>query len=304
MNKRFLWIPVLALVPLLWALTPERLAYVPGAALPLLPEPALIPGTEERVVPAASPSDWVVVFLHGFSATRQEVAPLAQRVAAGLGASLVEARLTGHGHVDNPMSGVLAEHWMADAERVLAVAAELGDKLVVIGSSTGATLAAAMLDQPVAERIHTLVMLSPNFLPQGAGASWLTGPGGPLLARLIAGETRCWEPANELQGRYWSTCYPTAATIEVMRLVDRANELMNGEHQQGLLVFYSGDDQVVSPGAILAAYEAFRAPRKSLVEVTDSGDAKDHILAGDIMSPNTTDRVVGQILDFIRPPAP
>ena len=255
-------------------------------------------------MPAGTPSEWVVVFLHGFSATRQETAPLAQRVAAGLGASLVEARLTGHGYVDNPMSGVLAEHWMADAERVLNRAAELGEKLVVIGSSTGATLAAAMLDQPVAGQIHTLVMLSPNFLPQGAGASWLTRPGGPLLARLIAGETRCWEPANELQARYWSTCYPTAATIEVMRLVDRANELMDGKYEQGLLVFYSGDDQVVSPGAIIAAYEAFRSPRKFLVEVTDSGDAKDHILAGDIMSPDTTDRIVGQILDFIQPPAP
>jgi pimeloyl-ACP methyl ester carboxylesterase len=304
LNRRHLWIPALALVPLLWALTPGRLSYAPGAELPLFPDATLIPGTEERIVPADSPSDWVVVFLHGFSATRQETAPLAERVADGLGASLVEARLAGHGHIESPMQGVLAEHWMADAERVLARAAELGDKLVVIGSSTGATLAAAMLDQPAAERIHTLIMLSPNFLPQGAGATWLTRPGGPLLARLIAGETRCWEPANELQARYWSTCYPTAATIEVMRLVDRANELMNGEHEQGLLVFYSGEDQVVSPDAILAAYETFRSPKKLLVEVTDSGDAKAHILAGDIMSPDTTDRIATQIVDFIRPPAP
>ena len=304
MNKRHFWILVLALVPALWALTPARLDYAPGAVLPPLPEAALIPGTEEHIVTAASPSEWVVVFLHGFSATRQETAPLAERVAGALDAPLVEARLAGHGHVENPMRGVLAEHWMADAERIFTRAAEMGDKLVVIGSSTGATLAAAMLDQPAAERVHTLVMLSPNFLPQGAGASWLTRPGGPLLARLIAGETRCWEPANELQGRYWSTCYPTAATIEVMRLVNRANELVVGEHEQGLLVFYSSDDQVVSPAAILAAFEAFQSPHKLLVEVTDSGDAKDHILAGDIMSPQTTDRIVRQIVDFIRPPAP
>jgi alpha-beta hydrolase superfamily lysophospholipase len=304
LNKRHLWIPVLALLPLLWALTPARLAYSPATILPPLPDAALIPGTEERVVPAAWPSDWVVVFLHGFSATRQETAPLAERVATGLGASLVEARLAGHGHVENPMRGVSAEHWMADAERVLTRAAELGDKLVVIGSSTGATLAAAMLDQPAAEDIHTLVMLAPNFLPQGAGATWLTRPGGPLLARLIAGEERCWEPANELQARYWSTCYPTAATIEVMRLVNRANELMDGRHERGLLVFYSSDDQVVSPDAILAAYDAFQSPNKLLVEVTDSGDAKDHILAGDIMSPGTTGRIAAQIVDFIRRPAP
>jgi hypothetical protein len=35
------------------------------------------------------------------------------------------------------MQSVLAEHRMADAERVLTRATELGDKLVVIGSSTG-----------------------------------------------------------------------------------------------------------------------------------------------------------------------
>lgn len=304
MSKRYLWISLLALVPLLWALTPARLAYAPGVTLPPLPDAELIPGTEERVLPAAHSSEWVVVFLHGFSATRQEMAPLPEQVAAGLGASLVEARLAGHGLIESPMQGVRAEHWMADAERVLKRAMELGDKLVVIGSSTGATLAAAMLDQPVAENIHTLVMLSPNFLPQGAGATWLTRPGGPLLARLIAGETRCWEPANELQGRFWSTCYPTAATIEVMRLVKRANELVRGGHEQGLLVFYSGDDQVVSPDATVAAFESFEAPRKLLVEVTDSGDAKDHILAGDIMSPDTTQDIAATIIGFVRPPAP
>jgi pimeloyl-ACP methyl ester carboxylesterase len=304
LSKRYLWIPVLALVPLLWALTPSRLQYQQGDTLPPLPQASLIPGKEERIVSSGTASDWVVVFLHGFSATRQGMAPLAETVAAGLGASLVEARLAGHGHVENPMQGVLAEHWMADAERVLTRAADLGDRLVVIGSSTGATLAAAMLDQPVAERIHTLVMLSPNFLPRGTGASLLTAPGGPMLARLIAGDTRCWEPANELQARYWSTCYPTAAVIEVMRLVNRANELARGDHPQGLLVFYSRDDQVVSPDAILAAFASFESPRKLLVEVTDSGDAKDHILAGDIMSPGTTRRIADQIVDFIRPPAP
>ena len=115
-----------------------------------------------------------------------------------------------------------------------------------------------MLDQPVADRIHALVMLSPNFLPRGAGAECLTRPGGPLLARLIAGKTRCREPANESRARYWSTCYPTAATVEVMRLI----------------------------------------------EVTDSGDAKNHILAGDIMSPGTTQGIAEAIIEFVRRPAP
>ena len=304
MSKRWLWLVPAALVLAAWATMPARLDYAPGMNLPPPPDGELVPGTEERVTAANPASDHVVVVLHGFSGSRQELAPLGEIVADELDASLVEVRLAGHGLASNPMQGVYAEHWMADAERVLGAAAELGNDITIIGNSTGATLAAAMLDQKAATNARTIVMLSPNFLPSAAGASLVTGPGGQLLPRLIAGETRCWEPANELQARYWSTCYPSKIGIEVMRLVDRANAQMRGEHRQDLLVFYSPKDKIVSPDAIVAAFEAYESPRKLLVKVTDSGDANDHILAGDIMSPGTTQRIADTIVDFIRPPAP
>lgn len=223
MNKRLIGLLLAIFAAALWVSTPAKLDYVPDAQLPVLPEPALIPGTEERLqlFNGQPRTEWAVVVLHGFSATRQETAPLAEVVAAQLGANLFEARLSGHGHAENPMADVLAEHWLADTARALARGAELGDKLVVIGTSTGATLAAAMLDQPVADPIDTVVMISPNFAPLGAGARWLTRPAGPFLGWLIEGPTRCWEPYNELQARFWSTCYPTRTLVEVMRLVAR-----------------------------------------------------------------------------------
>ena len=304
MNKRWLWLIPAGLLLAGWLTMPPRLEYSSGMTLPPLPAATVIPGSEERVVRAEPLSEWVVVVLHGFSATRQESAPLAEYIANDLGASLVEVRLAGHGLADAPLAGVIAEHWMADAERIYGVAETLGSKLVVLGTSTGATLAAAMLDQPAAKSVHTIVMLSPNFMPRAVGASLVTGPGGYLMPRLIAGETNCWEPANELQARYWSVCYPSVAAVEVMRLVERAGELMQGRHEQDLLVLYSPDDQVVSPDAIVAAYDAWDSPRKQLVEVHDSGDDKDHLLAGDIMSPDTTRRIADLIVDFIGRPAP
>ena len=106
-----------------------------------------------------------------------------------------------------------------------------------------------------------------------------------------------------MQERYWSTCYPTSAAVEVMRLVALARETIVGELQQEMIVFYSPDDRVVSTDAIVDAYETIDASRKELVTVNDSGDAKDHVIAGDIMSPGTTDRVATQIVDFILRPA-
>jgi hypothetical protein len=70
---------------------------------------ALIPETEKRVVWYQQPgmrTDYAVVNLHGFSATRQETAPLAERVAAQLGANLFETRLSGHGHSERPMDAL------------------------------------------------------------------------------------------------------------------------------------------------------------------------------------------------------
>jgi esterase/lipase len=306
LNKRRIGLFIAILVVALWASTPAQLEYDPAATLPPLPEPVLIPGTEERVRLAAGGerTDWAVVVLHGFSATRQETAPLGELVAAELGANLFEARLSGHGHARDPMAGVRAEHWLADTARALAKGAELGDKLVVIGTSTGATLAAAMLDQPVANAIDTLVMISPNFAPQGAGAHWLTGPAGPLLGWLAEGLTRCWDTDNELQARFWSTCYPTTTLVEVMRLVDFVGGRLPDRISQRLLVFYSPEDSVVSPDAISAAYSGVDAPAKALVDVAASGDPSHHVLAGDILSPGTTTDIAAQIVAFIRRPAP
>ena len=306
MNKRLASLLLAIIAVALWASTPAKLEYIPDAQLPALPEPVLIPGTEERLrlFDGQKRTEWAVVMLHGFSATRQETAPLADMVAAQLGANLFEARLTGHGHAEKPMADVRAEHWLADTARALARGAELGDKLIVIGTSTGATLAAAMLDQPVADPVDTVVMISPNFAPQGAGARWLTRPAGPLLGWLVEGPTRCWEPYNELQARFWTTCYPTTTLVEVMRLVDLVGGRLPDTIRQRLLVFYSDDDSVVSPAAIRDAYAAASAPAKALVDVNDSGDPSHHVLAGDILSPGTTARIAQQIVEFIQRPVP
>ncbi len=287
---------------LVWAATPAQLEFEPLEALPAVD---IIPGAEERRVSfgGAATTEWVVLSVHGFSATRQETAPLAQHVADGLGANLLEIRLSGHGVTHEPLVGVRAEHWLGDAKRALEEAATMGNRIVAVGTSTGATLLAATLDQDVAERIDTLVMISPNFALADPASEWMLAPGGRLLTWLTAGSEHCWNPDNELQARYWTTCYPMAAIIEVMRLVDRARRTVAAELEQSLLVFYSPDDEVVSPAAIVDTFEAMDVPRKKIVAIQDAEDRGNHVLAGDILSPGRTDEIVAQILEFIRHPA-
>ena len=208
-------------------------------------------------------------------------------------------RLAGHGLSDDPLTGIRAEDWLADGVESLEIGRRLGEQVILIATSTGATLAAALLEEPGMSDVDSIVMISPNFAPRDARAAWLTAPGGPLVARLVAGSERSWQAHNELQARFWTTRYPTAAAVEMMRLVDRANRVWPKALSQRLLVFYSRDDAVVSAETTLAMIGETGAGDKTLIEVPDSGDPSRHVLAGDILSPATTDRVVESIAGFI-----
>jgi esterase/lipase len=288
--------------------TPARLDYVPVndanpdlTALTDEPLEQLIPGTEKQVVwhTGEQRTEWSVVALHGFSASRQETAPLAKLVADSLGANLFETRFTAHGLKENGLVSVTAEDWLDDVAEALTVGQMIGEKIVVIAVSNGAALALSMLDHETMQSVDTLVMMSPNFAPADPKAMWITAPGGPLLLRLLTGDTHSWEPLNDLQGRFWTTSYPSKTVIEVMRVVHRANEKIETVKAPRVQVFYSPNDSVISASAVLSGYEKIESTQKAIVSVLETGSPSAHILAGDIISPNNTQLMVEQIEAFI-----
>jgi esterase/lipase len=263
----------------------------------------IVPGTEARIVWQAprERTEYAVVYVHGFSASRQEIAPVPERVAEALGANLYEARLGGHGRETGHMEGVSAEGWIDDVSSALRIGALLGEKTIFISTSTGSTLGLALLDDASMEAVETLVMVSPNIAPSDPKAQWLVRPGGPLLGHIVTGGTRSWEPYNELQDRYWTTSYPINASIEVMRLVKYANQKWPRTIAQNLLMFVSPHDTVVQPEAAHAAFDGLDAPRKKLVEIRERGEASNHVVVGDVLWPENNDRFVREIVDFVRP---
>lgn len=298
-----------------WLLTPEAL--VNSATAPVLPDDLdryladteqqvsdqfdLIPDTEKRIrwqTPGVR-TRLSVVYLHGFSATRQEIAPTAEIVADRLGANLFETRLTGHGHGTLPLHEVRAEDWLQDAAEALTIGGAIGEQIILIATSNGATLALAMIGHESVDDVAVQVLISPNLAPRDPAAAWLTRPAGPLIARLLVGDTRSWTAHNPQQEKYWSTTYPTSATVEMMRLVDLANAGIPTTISQDLLVFLSPHDQVISPMAAMDAFAAIDSPRKQLIEVDSAGDPSVHVLAGEILSPANTEVIADQIVAFI-----
>lgn len=267
----------------------------------------LVPGTEKRIRwagAAGQRTELALVYLHGFSATRQELAPVPARIASALGANLFETRLAGHGRRDAPLAGVRAEDWLQDGVEALAIGRRLGERIAIMGVSTGATLALALARHPDFRSVDTLILVSPNFGPAERGAELLTGPLGPQLARLLLGAERSWEAQTAEQARYWATRYPTASVLEMMRLVHLARRLVGEVRVDNALLVYSPQDSVVSVPQLLAGFDSLPAARKQARPMS-GGSPSRHVLAGDILAPENNAPLAAAVTAFLRgPPAP
>lgn len=260
-----------------------------------------VPGTEKRIVwheGRVATTTTAIVYLHGFSASRQELAPVPERVARALGANLFETRLAGHGRSGEALASVEAEDWVADYREALEIGRRIGDRVVILGCSTGAALdaiGAAYWPQRV---VAAHVWVSPNFGAQAASARLLTWPWARTWIPWVAGDRRTWEPSNELHGRYWTTSYPIEAVFPMQALVDVAQVAPLDRIRSPTLVIHSTDDPVIRPEAVVDAFERLGTEVKERVPMTGVDDP--HVLAGDILSPDNTDRVVDRMVTFLQ----
>ncbi|MBY0492183.1 MAG: alpha/beta hydrolase [Gemmatimonadaceae bacterium] len=252
--------------------------------------------------PARTP--WSVIYLHGFSATRQETAPVSAEVARALGANLFETRLRGHGLPGDSLAHVTAQDWLADTQEAFAIAQRLGDSVLVIGTSTGGTLAVWLATQPPEQQrgLARLVLISPNFGPKDRAAEALTLPWAQvILPRFIP--QRTWKARNDEQTRYWTVSYPSTALFPMQALVERVRSAYFTTFVVPTLVFNNHDDQVVDAARtdawVARARQATNVPvRQQLVVPTAGEDG--HVIAGRIVAPSQTATFVQQITDFVR----
>ncbi len=264
----------------------------------------LTAGVEKRVVWFAEEgarSDQVIVYVHGFSATSEEIRPVPDQVAAELGANLVFTRLAGHGLDGDALAQASVQQWADDLAEALAVARKIGDEVVIVATSTGATLVAAMADQSeVMDRVAGLVLISPNFAINNPLAALLTMPAARHWVPLVGGADRSWEPQNEGHATYWTTSYPTVAVLQMAALVKFAAEKDYSGNLIPTLFWFSDDDKVVDAAVTREIAQGWGGNVVMGVrEIGEAGDPHSHVIAGDILSPGETAEAVREMVGFI-----
>ncbi len=265
-------------------------------------QPNLVPGAEKTIVwadPARKArTPLAIVYLHGFSASRQEIAPVVDQLAARLGANLYYTRLTGHGRDGAAMTEATVNDWVQDGVEALAVARQLGERVIVVATSTGGTLATWLLAHGYDQDIAAAMLISPNFAPRDAKSELLLWPWGATIARAVAGPTWRLQPLNDINRRYWTNEFPVAGLLPMMGMVEVTRRSELSRIQTPVLVIYSRQDKVVNSSATERQFARFGSVRKQLVRLDHSSDPKSHVLAGDAKSPATNEEVRHLMLEF------
>lgn len=264
----------------------------------------IVEGAEKQIVWAFPNSrartPVALVYVHGFSASAGEIRPVPDMAAAALGANLHYTRLAGHGRPEAAMAGPTVQDWIDDVAEAVAIGERLGEKVVLIGTSTGGTLAAvAALHPDLKDRIGGIIFVSPNFKVKAAGSGMLTAPFARQLVPLLAGAERAFEPANELHARFWTERYPSTALLPMAAVVAHARAQAHENAMQPALFMFSDADRIVDHTVTRRIAERWGGPAE-IVAMTRSDDPDDHVIAGDALSPSNNGAVADAIADWVR----
>lgn len=299
---------VLALLVLVYFVGPKPQKPVYGDVIPSVPSNTdslvnyistieskhkIKPDNEARVVWANdsihAKTPYAIVYLHGFSASQKEGDPVHRNLAKQFGANLYLARLSGHGiDTSDALLSMTATNLWESAKEAYAIGKQLGDKVILMGTSTGGTLA-LMLAASYPE-IAGLILLSPNITINDPNA-WITNnPWGLQIARLVKGGKMNIVPNKTAEyKRYWNDTYRLEAVTELQELLETAMTRENFEKvKQPMLVLYyykneKEQDPVVKVSAMKTMFDEVSTPLslKKMVPIPNAGS---HVLGSPIQS--------------------
>jgi esterase/lipase len=174
--------------------------------------PGIKPGCEAKIVWADSTkkvkTSIAFLYIHGFSASQMECAPIHRNLAKKFAANLYLARLVGHGIElgDSTMAKVSADSFAHSAEYALAIAKTLGDEVIIISSSFGGALSCWLASRH--PEIKSLVLYSPCMRVEDKRAEMIAQPGAvQSIIQQYGSAIVEFQPINEEFAKYWTTRY-------------------------------------------------------------------------------------------------
>ncbi|MBL6447406.1 alpha/beta hydrolase [Fulvivirga sp. 29W222] len=267
--------------------------------------PNIKPDNESTIIWADSAykkTPYSIVYLHGFSASQGEGAPLHKEIAKRYGCNLYLPRLYGHGVADKePMIDLTADKLLNSAKKAIAVAKQLGEHLIILATSTGGTFALYLAEND--PDIAGLILYSPNVKIYDPNSWLLDEPWGLQLARLVKGSNyNRWEIDPERE-QYWTNGYRLEALTHLEELIEETmtTKTFATVTQPVFLGYYykndSAQDNTVSVPAMLEMYDQLGTP-ESLKRKVAFSEVNHHVI-GSYLTSEDLESVRQETFSFI-----
>lgn len=213
-------------------------------------------------------TDYAIVYLHGFSASQGEGDPVHRYIAGKFGYNLYLSRLAEHGiDTADAMVNLTADGLWETAKQALAIGQQLGRKVILMGTSTGGTLA-LQLAAAYPDAVAAVVLLSPNIVLFDPNAWLLNNHWGLQVARLVLGShyIESNEDYGPLYRQYWYPKYRAEGAVALEELLETT---MNKEtfskvkQPVGLFYYYKDNihqDSTVKVSAALDMFDQLGTP--------------------------------------------
>jgi esterase/lipase len=253
---------------------------------------AIKPMNQAKIVWADSthqPTDYAIVYLHGFSASQMEGDPVHRAIAKKFHCNLYLARLAEHGiDTSEALMNLTAENYWESAKLAYAIGKRIGKKVILMSTSTGGTLSLQLAaNYP---EIAGLIMYSPNIEVNNPAAFLLNNPWGLQIGRIVMhGNYNNVHYTNPVYPKYWNTHYRIEAIVALQNLLEATmtKDLFQKVHQPTLALYYYKDkahqDHVVKVRATQKMFATIATPDslKQLLAMPKTGN---HVLASPIVS--------------------
>ena len=215
----------------------------------------LRPDNQARVVWAndslRQKTEYAILYLHGFSASQGEGEPVHRNIARRFGCNLYLSRLAEHGiDTTEQLLHFTADKLWESAKEAYAIASRLGNKVIVMGTSTGGTLGLMLAARR--PELYSLILLSPNIKIYDSNAWLLNNPWGLEVARMVVGSRYVFsEDTRPIYRQYWNYGYRLEALTELEELLeDEMKPRTWRKVMQPTLMLYYEKDSVVNVDAM------------------------------------------------------
>lgn len=218
-------------------------------------------------------TEYAIVYLHGFSASKEEGNPVHLNFAKNIHANLFLSRLADHG-IDTiaPMQYLTADRLWESAKEALSIGKRLGKKVILVGTSTGGTLALQLA--AAYPEVNSLILLSPNVAINDSKAWLLNNPWGLQIARLVTGgDERFLTGKSPIYKKYWYNHYRLESVVQLQELLESSMNKATFERvkQPVLLLYYYKNEQqqdpVVKVSAMLKMFDELGTPANEKLKI-------------------------------------